>query len=167
MVSVRPLISKSPNPYINLLLTVPRSVIITGITVTFTSHNFFNSLARSGYLSLFLFSFNFTLWSTGTVKSTIRQVPFFLLLVLTRFGRLAKIRWSVFISKFKRTLWISFSRTDSWLRIYHLCPWCKGYRRRKWTRRHDFKSWTRLISFHRALIPRERYESYYSPSSYG
>ena len=47
------------------------------------------------------------------------------------------------------------------------CPWCNGYRRRKWTRRHEFKSWTRLIGFHIGFIPWERYESNYSPSSYG
>ena len=47
------------------------------------------------------------------------------------------------------------------------CPWCTGYRRRKWTRRFEFKSWTRLIAFHIALIPLGRYESNYSPSSYG
>ena len=35
---------------------------------------FFNSLARSRYLSLFLHSFNFTLWFAGTAKSTILQV---------------------------------------------------------------------------------------------
>ena len=34
-------------------------------------------------------------------------------------------------------------------------------------RRHEFKSWTTLIAFHVALIPLERYESNYSPSSYG
>ena len=42
------------------------------------------------------------------------------------------------------------------------CQWCNGYRRRKRTRRHEFKSWTRLIA-----LPWERYESNYSPSSYG
>ena len=47
------------------------------------------------------------------------------------------------------------------------CPWCNSYRRRKWTRRHEFKFWTRLIAFHIALIPLGRYESNYSPSSYG
>ena len=41
---------------------------------------FFNSLTRSKYLSLFSFSFNFTLWSAGTVKSTIWQVFFYWLL---------------------------------------------------------------------------------------
>ena len=48
-----------------------------------------------------------------------------------------------------------------------LCAWCNGYRRRKWTRRLEFKSWTRLIAFHIVLNPWERYESNYSPSSYG
>ena len=46
-------------------------------------------------------------------------------------------------------------------------PWCNGHRRRKWTWRHKFKPWTRLIAFHITLIPWERYESNYSPSSYG
>ena len=45
------------------------------------------------------------------------------------------------------------------------CLWCNGYRRRKWIQRHEFKSWTRLIVFH--ITPWERYESNYSPSSYG
>ena len=36
---------------------------------------FFNSLARLRYLSLFSLSFNFTLWSPGTAKSIILQVP--------------------------------------------------------------------------------------------
>ena len=41
-------------------------------------HGFFSSLARSRYLSFFSFSFNFTLWSAGTAKSTIQQVSFIL-----------------------------------------------------------------------------------------
>ena len=40
-------------------------------------HSFFNPLARSRYLSLFLSSFSFILLSAGTAKSTIRQVLFF------------------------------------------------------------------------------------------
>ena len=43
----------------------------------------------------------------------------FLLLTITRSGRLAEIRWSVCISKSQRTLCVSFSRTDSGLYIYH------------------------------------------------
>ena len=61
-------------------------------------HSFFNSLARSRYLSLFSYTFSFILWSTGTVKSTILQVLFFLLIII-RSGLLAEIRWSVCMSK--------------------------------------------------------------------
>ena len=40
-----------------------------------------------------------------------------------RSDRLAKIRWSVCISKFKRSLCVSFSRTDAGLCIYNLFAW--------------------------------------------
>ena len=45
------------------------------------------------------------------------------LLTLTRFGRLAEIRWSVCISKSERSLRVSFFRTDSGLCLYHLIVW--------------------------------------------
>ena len=79
MLSTRPLISKFSSICTNILVTVPRAPITIGITVTFMFHNLkTNSLARSRYLSFFsFFFFNFTLWSAGTVKSTIRQVLFF------------------------------------------------------------------------------------------
>ena len=77
MVSTHPLISKSSCPCINLLVTVSRAPTIIGISVTFMFHSFFDSLTRSRYLSFFWFSFNFTLGSAGTAKSTIRQVLFF------------------------------------------------------------------------------------------
>ena len=48
---------------------------------------FFNPLARTRYLAFFLLSFNFTLWSAGTEKSTIRQVLFLLGLVVWSSGR--------------------------------------------------------------------------------
>ena len=70
-------------------MTVPREPITIGKTVTFMFHCFFNSLVRFRYLSLFSFSFNFTLWSVGTAKSTILQVLSFLL-IITRSGRLAE-----------------------------------------------------------------------------
>ena len=76
MVSTRPLISKSSSPFNNPLVIVPRALIIIGINVTFIFHIFFNSLARSRYLSSFLLSFNFTLWLAGTAKSTILQFLF-------------------------------------------------------------------------------------------
>ena len=60
------------HPFTNSLVTVPSSRIIIDYTVIFMFHSFFNSLARSTYLYLFSLSFNFTLWSAGTTKSTIR-----------------------------------------------------------------------------------------------
>ena len=44
----------------------------------------------------------------------------FCLLIITRSGLLAGIRWSVCISKFQRNLWVSFSRTNSGLCIHNL-----------------------------------------------
>ena len=64
--------------------------------------NFFSSLARSTYLSVFSY-FNFTLRSAGTTKSTIQQVLHFLL-IITRYGCLGEIWWSVCISKSQRSL---------------------------------------------------------------
>ena len=119
MVSTRPLISKSSSPFTNPLVSVSRTPITTGITVTFMFHSFFNFLAKSRYLSFFSLSFNFTLWSVGTAQSTIQQFLFFLL-IITRSGRLAQIRWSVYVSKSQRSLCVSISRTDSGLCIYHL-----------------------------------------------
>ena len=71
------LISKLSCPFTNPLGIVPRAPITFGIIVTFMFYSFFSSLDRSRYLSLFSPSFNFTLWSAGTAKSTIRLVLFF------------------------------------------------------------------------------------------
>ena len=120
MVSTCPLISKPSSPCTNPLVIVPRTPIITGITVTFMFPIFFNSLTKSRYLSFFLVSFNFTLWSAEIEKSIIRQVIFFLLI---KSGSLAEIRGSVCISKSHRSLYASFSKTDSGLCIYHSFVW--------------------------------------------
>ena len=101
MASTRPHISKSSCPFNNPSVTVPRAPITININVTFMFHSFFNSRARSQYL--FSLSFNFTLWSSGTSKSTILWVLFlffsfffFLLLLSIKIScRLAEIRWSV------------------------------------------------------------------------
>ena len=53
MVSTRPVISKSSSPCTNPLVTVPRAQITIGIIINFMFHRFFNSLARSRYLSSF------------------------------------------------------------------------------------------------------------------
>ena len=120
IVSTRPPTSKSSRPFNNPLVIVPKAPITIGTIVTFTLRSFFNSLARSRYLSFFSLSFIFILWSAGTVKSTILQILFFFLLIIMRSGLLAGIRWSVFILKSHRSLCESFSRTGAGLCIYHL-----------------------------------------------
>ena len=76
MISIRPLISKSSSSCTNHFWL--HRVHRLGITIAFMFHSFHSSLARSRYLSLFLLSFSFTLWSAGTAKFTIRQVLFFI-----------------------------------------------------------------------------------------
>ena len=93
MVSTRPPTSKSSRPFNNPLVLVPKAPITIGIIVTFMFHSFFNSLARSRYLSLFSHSFSFILWSAGTAKSTILQISFFFFfLIIIRSSLLAEIR---------------------------------------------------------------------------
>ena len=72
MVSTRPLTSKSSSPFNKLLLIIaPNAPITIGIIVTCMFHSFFNSLARSRYLSFFSHFLCFILWSPGRAKSTI------------------------------------------------------------------------------------------------
>ena len=92
VVSTRLPISKSSRPFNNPLVTLPKAPIAIGIIVTFMFHSFFNSLARSRYLSFFSHSFSFILWSAGTAKSTILQILYFSLLIIIRSGLLAEIR---------------------------------------------------------------------------
>ena len=80
-----------PSPFNNPLVTVPKAPITIGIIVTFMFHSFFNSLARSRYLSFFSHSFSFIVWSAGTAKSTILQVLFFFFITI-RSGLPAEIR---------------------------------------------------------------------------
>ena len=76
MVSNCPVIFKFSSPFTNLLGIVPSALTTIGITVTFMLHNFFNSQARSMYLSFFWLSFSFIQWSAGITKSTMWQVLF-------------------------------------------------------------------------------------------
>ena len=127
MVATRSPTSKSSRPFNNPLVTVPKAPITVSKIVTFMFHSFFNSLARSRYISLFSHSFSFILWSAGTAKSTILQILFFFffffLFVIIRSGLRAEIRWSVCILKSHRSLCISFSWTGSGLCIYYLLAW--------------------------------------------
>ena len=77
MVSTSPPTSKSSSYFDNTLVTVTKVPIAIDIIVTFMFHNFFNSLARSRYLSFFSHSFSFILWSAGTTESKILQILFF------------------------------------------------------------------------------------------
>ena len=121
-VVTRPPTSKSSTPFNNPLVIVPKAPIAIGTIVTFMFHIFFNSLARSRYLSFFSHSFRFILWSARTAKSTILQVLFFLLIII-KSGLLAGIRWPVYMLKSHWSLCVSFSRTVAGLCIYHLLVW--------------------------------------------
>ena len=77
IVSTRRPTSKSSRPFNNPLVIMPNAPITIGTIVTFMFHSFFNSLARSRYLSFFSLSFWFILRSAGTAKSTILQILFF------------------------------------------------------------------------------------------
>ena len=77
MISARPVISKSFDPRIDPLVTVPRAPLTIGNNVPYKFHSLFSSLTGYRYISFFPVSFNFTLWSAGTVKFTILRVLFF------------------------------------------------------------------------------------------
>ena len=100
-------------------MTVPRAPITIGIIVIFMFQDFFDHLARSRYLSLLSHSFNFTLRSAGTEKSSLLQVLFYLLIII-RSGHLAEIWWSVCLSKSQMIWCVSFSKTDYGLFTYNL-----------------------------------------------
>ena len=96
MVSTRPPTSKSSRPFSHPLVTVPKAPIINCIIIIFMFHSFFNSLARSRYLS-----FSFYILSVlfcGQPGQQSRQFCRFsfllllLLLIIIRSGLLTEIR---------------------------------------------------------------------------
>ena len=81
ILSLRPPISKSSRPFNNPLVIVPNAPITIGTIVTFMFNSFFNSLARSRYLSFFSLSFRFILWcaiiiyfTSFSLESELQQV---------------------------------------------------------------------------------------------
>ena len=118
MVSTHPPTNKSSSPFRNPLITVQNAPITIGIIVICMSHSFFNSLARSRYLSFFSHSFSFILWSTGTAKSTILRVLFFwwLLSGLVFWLRLG----DPYVCQSPKGVCVLFSRTAAVLCVYHL-----------------------------------------------
>ena len=126
MVSARPPISNSSRPFIKLLGIVLSRLITIDIIVTFMFRNFFSSLARSRYLSLFSLSFIFTLWTAVTAKFTFQHVLFFV--DYHKVGWSGRVVWSglgnLFVSQNPREFYASYSLgTNSGLRIYHLFVW--------------------------------------------
>ena len=98
MVSTRLPTSKSSSPFNNHFVTVPKAPITIGAIVAFMFHCFFNSLARSRYLTFFSHSFSFILWSAGTAKMTILQI----IIIFTQPLRSSRI-WHK-VNFFKRSL---------------------------------------------------------------
>ena len=84
------LINNSSSLFSKTVGTFPNATTIISITFTFIFHCLFCPLARSKYLSIFSFSFIFTLCSTRTALS-IRWQVHFILLIKTRFSLLTGI----------------------------------------------------------------------------
>ena len=83
MVSTRPPTSKSSSPFNNPLVTILNSPIAIGIIVTCMFHSFFNSLARSRYLSFFSHSFSFIVVSRDSKVDYFASSLFFCWLLLS------------------------------------------------------------------------------------
>ena len=77
IVSTRPPTSKSSRPFNNPLVIVPNAPITIDAIVTFMCHSFFNSLAKSRYLSFFSLSFKFILWLPGQQSRQFCRFSFF------------------------------------------------------------------------------------------
>ena len=119
MISIRPLISISSNPNKQLLRVIPSTPLVS--LSPSCSVAFFSSLARSKYLALFSFPLIFTFWSTETVSPWFGKfclfLFFFFLLIITRSGFLAGIRWSDCISKYQRIFCLIFNNWFLFLQI--------------------------------------------------
>ena len=81
MVSTRQPTPKLSSPLSNPYFTVSNAPITICMIVTCMFHSFF-FFPRLRYLSFFSHSFSFILWSAETEKTTILQVPFFLLIII-------------------------------------------------------------------------------------
>ena len=92
MVSTRPPTSKSSSPFSNSLVTVPNAPITIGIIVTCMFHIFFNSLARSKYLSFFSHSFSYLFCGQPGQQSRLFCKFFFFLVIIIKSGLLVGIR---------------------------------------------------------------------------
>ena len=80
MVSTRPPTSKSSSLFSNPLVTVPNTPITIGIIVTCVFHSFFNSIARSRYLSFFSHSLSFIVVSQDSKVDNFASSLFLLII---------------------------------------------------------------------------------------
>ena len=111
MVSIHPLISNTSSPLSHPLWTVPHMSITIGIILFYSFLSSWPSPSTClSFPSLWIFS----LWSTRMENSPYMATSLFLL-IITKLGLLARIRWSVCILKSQWVLCDSFSRTDSTL----------------------------------------------------
>ena len=119
IVSTRPQASKSSRPFNNPLVIVPNAPITIGTIVTFMFHSFFNSLARTRYLSFF------SHYPDVSLDSKVDNFAnsLFLLLIIIRSCLLTGFRWSVCLLKSCRSLCVSFSCAGAELCIYHFLVW--------------------------------------------
>ena len=88
MVSILPPIFSGSNPLSIPLGTISCAPTTIGITIIYTFHNYFSSLARKASIWFFFF----TLWSAGMAKSTRWQVLSFFF-ISTRSSLLARITY--------------------------------------------------------------------------
>ena len=98
IVCTRPSTSKSSCPFNNPLVIVSKGPITTDIIVTIMFHSFFQFPSKVEVLNLLFTFFHFYSVISQIAKSTILQIPFFMLIII-RSGVLAEIRWSVCTSK--------------------------------------------------------------------
>ena len=97
IVSTRLLISKSSSPFINPSMTLPRTQITVGTTITFMLHSF--SVLKQGLDTYLSFRFLSVLPCDQPERHGLLLSRFCYLLTITRSGRLAKIVWTVCIYK--------------------------------------------------------------------
>ena len=109
-------ISNSSSCLFKPLESVPSTPITIGITVNFMFHSFLSFFSKVQVLvSLFtFFNFHTVVWWDSKVHYTASFL--FFLLIISSSGLLARIRWSVCISKSKRSLCI-FVQDRFWFMV--------------------------------------------------
>ena len=106
----------SPSKHLASVTGAPTTIRIISILMF---HSFFSSLAKSKHVSLFaFFDFHSVVYGDGKIHKSASS-----LFLITSYGHVAGIRWSVYISKPQRISYVSFFRTDFGLCIYHLAVW--------------------------------------------